>query len=52
MRFEKRQNKCFFVFIDDPKLRSDIDDFFNNANVGVTDYKNALADLKIILHNL
>lgn len=49
---ERPNTQCFFIFLDDELLQSNKMKFFNNGLIPITDYKNAVADLKRILHNV
>ena len=51
IRFERENGKMTFVFVDDEELRNDIIEYFNNGKIGITDYKNAMADLRVVIHN-
>ncbi|MEW6536423.1 MAG: DUF5659 domain-containing protein [Candidatus Auribacterota bacterium] len=50
----KRQTikRCIFVFQDRSDRQNLISEFFNNGVINVTDYKNALQDLKIMVFNV
>jgi len=52
IRFKSFSGKCIFSFVDDAELREDIISYFNNGKIGITDYKNAVMDLKVIVHNV
>jgi len=49
IRLERKNNKCFFLF--EGVSDKDIESFYNNDSLGVTDYKNALIDIKSMIHN-
>lgn len=49
IEIERKENKCIFVF---EKIKEEnVNGFYNNDKVGVTDYKNALMDLKSMIYN-
>jgi len=52
IQIEKPNNQCFFCFNNDELLQSNKMRFFNNGLIAVTDYKNAIFDLKILIHNV
>jgi len=52
VRLERINGKCFFLFVDDERLQEDIVSYFNDAQIGVNRFKNAIQDLKILIHNV
>lgn len=44
--------KIHFVFEDSKKRKVFIQEYFNNGSVNITDFKNALQDLKTIVFNI
>ena len=51
-RVEKQGNRVEFLFITTDELRECIVDYYNNGEIGVTDFKNAVQDLKNLIHNI
>jgi len=51
VRLKREGRQCHFTFIDDPKLQEAIVNYFNDGQVGVTSFKNALQDLKTLMFN-
>lgn len=52
VRFEKgKGGKHLFLYIECPDLRADVEDYFNNGEIRVNDYKNAIQDLKTMIYN-
>lgn len=45
----RRDKKCYFVF--EEEARNQVPEYFNNAQIGVTDYVNALQNLKTLMYN-
>ncbi len=48
---ERPNTQCFFVFKEDELVIENKNRFFNNGLIKVTDYKNAISDLKRMIHN-
>lgn len=52
VRIEKADvRKCNFCFVDAPDLQEDIVSYFNDGQIGVNSFKNALQDLKTLMYN-
>lgn len=45
----RKASKCYFTF--DESVRGKVPEYFNNAQIGVTDYGNALQNLKTLMYN-
>ena len=52
VKVEKPQNKCYFCFEQNELMENNKLLFFNNGYIKVTDYKNAISDMKTLLHNV
>ncbi len=52
VKLEKPQNKCYFCFEQNELMENNKLLFFNNGYIKVTDYKNAISDMKTLLHNV
>lgn len=50
-KIERKIKKCYFVFEDSELLQSNKMRFFNEGLISVTQYKNALQDLRVLIHN-
>ena len=50
-KIDREVNKCFFNFEDNELLKSNKMRFFNDGLISVTQYKNALQDLRVLIHN-
>lgn len=48
---ERGVKKCYFIFENSERLMSDRMRFFNEGLISVTQYKNALQDLRVLIHN-
>ena len=48
---ERPRGKVYFCFEEDELLKKNKLRFFNDGLISVTKYKNALSDLKTIIHN-
>ncbi len=51
VKLERPGNKCFFCFEGNELMENNKLLFFNNGYIKVTDYKNAIGDLKTMIHN-
>ena len=45
----KKATKCTFVFLDD--VKDDVNAFFNDGEISVTRYKNAIQDMKTLIYS-
>ena len=50
-KIDREGTKCFFNFKKDDILDSNKMRFFNEGLISVTQYKNALQDLRVLIHN-